>query len=92
MKKQRSKMGVCLANGVSVYPVFQSQRKVVKTEKGKEDKIYLKGNWYLEVDNNGVKTRYPKSVGIGSTLSGPEYGKSISKVYDHWYDLIQKSK
>ena len=79
-------MGICLKHGVSVYPVRQQRNQTINGKK------FKKGDWYIEVDNNGERKKYPKSVGSGPILKGFEYGDAIRKTYDYWFELIQKNK
>lgn len=74
-----------LSHGIKIYPVYQFRNQY----KG-EKLIYEKNNWYIEVDNNGAKTRYAKSIGVGKILRGKNAGKQISLTIDYWSELIKK--
>ncbi len=74
-----------LNHGIKIYPVYQ-----FKDQYKGEKLIYEKNNWYIEVNNNGAKTRYSKSIGIGKILRGKNPWKQISLTIDHWSKLIKK--
>lgn len=86
MKRQESDIYICSKNGVFVYPVRQQKNQNIS------GKFFKQGDWYLEVDNNGQKKKYPKSVGSGPTLKGSEYLDAINKTHKYWAELIKKNK
>jgi len=95
---KNSAMSNCLKVGIKIYPVhFLKDEKIEKT-------TYKKNNWYIQVSNNGKLKTYSNSIGVGNILrshtkrtksSGGkvnEWGGIIDKIYDHWNELINKTK
>lgn len=72
----------CLRVGISVYPV-----RMEKTGNGFKNR-----NWYIQVNNNGKITTYPKSLGTGDIIRGKALEEPIKKTYRHWYKLLNEKK
>ena len=95
-KIQAKAISLCISNGVTVYPIYNKTKRIIK---GKE----YKGNrWFIEVNNNGTKTLYNKAIGTGTTLSSKskirkknstdadDWYKSILKTWQYWANLINE--
>ena len=82
--KNETPQSYCIKNGIKVYPIHQ---KSDFYEEGKL--IYEKGNWYIEVNNNGKIIKYIKSVGKGNSLPGRNVENAIKKTYQHFVDQIK---
>ena len=81
---EKPALALCLKHGIKVYPVRQ-QKDVYR-----KNQIHLeRGHWYIEVDNNGRKTRYPKSLGSGQSISGKKLTEAIHKTLLHWQQKIK---
>jgi hypothetical protein len=78
-------MQYCLKNGIKVYPFMQHGFKSTAKQTFKDR------HWYLEVDNNGKKIRYDKSLGTG-ILRGKALQEPIEKTYSFWYNKLIKNK
>lgn len=76
-------MQICLKNGIIVYPVRQKENRIT------EKKNLQKNHWYIEVDNNGRKTIYDKSLGSGSILCGDQFEDEVHKTYIHWAQKLK---
>lgn len=89
-------MTVCIDYGVTVYPIYNKNNRTINKKK------HIANNWYIEVDNNGTKQIYNKSIGIGSVLgiksksrktknsTNVEWSVAIEKVWIYWENLIIK--
>ena len=53
---------------------------------------YDQGYWYIIVENNGRRTKYPKAVGRGYKLRGDEFTEKVHMVYAHWAKKIQAAR
>lgn len=84
MKKQNN-YSFILKHGVKIYPVYQHIDEYAKGELK-----YSKNNWYIEIDNNGTKIKYSKSIFKGKRLIGEKIIKQIDSTVVYWVDLIKK--
>ena len=76
-------MEICIRNKIIVYPVYCERDQYVNGVLK-----YQKNNWYLCVDNNGMLTRYPKSLGKGKILRGKQLEDPVNKTYEYFKSKI----
>ena len=82
-------MSNCIKHKITVYPRYLNRKQTINR------KTYIGDNWYVEVDNDGQKTLYEKSIGKGNRLNYDKNQKaqeSVLKTWKYWSDAIDKSK
>ena len=85
--KKDNPQSYCLKYGIKAYPIYQN-----KDEYKKGVIAHEKGNWYIEVDNNGKLTKFKKSVGVGLKCSGVNFEIPLKKTYQYYMDQIRNQK
>lgn len=71
-------------HGINVYPVSEYE---VKKRRGINDYAAIKSNnWYIEVDNNGVRKMFQK------VIKTAEINDSVWATINHYYKLLNDKK